>query len=56
MCQNLNNRIHNIQIKNEVISGGRSKSRNCNNGNSNNIGREQFGQQINILVDTAIIY
>jgi hypothetical protein len=56
MCQNLYHRIHNIHIKLAEISCGRSTSRKCNNGNSENIGREHFEQHLNILVDTAIIY
>jgi hypothetical protein len=56
MCQNLYHRIHNIYIKLVEISCGCSTSRKCNNGNSDNIGREYFEQHLNILVDTAIIY
>jgi hypothetical protein len=56
MCQNVYHRIHNIDIKLAEISCGGSTSLKCNNGNSDNIGREHFQQHSNILVDTAIIY
>jgi hypothetical protein len=56
MCQNLYHRIHNIHIKLAKISCGSSTSRKCNNGNSDNIRREHFGQHFNILVGIAIIY
>jgi hypothetical protein len=56
MCQNVYHRIYNIHIKLAEIFRGRSTSRKCNNGNSDNIGRKHFEQHLNILVDTAIIY
>jgi hypothetical protein len=44
-----------MHINLAVISCGRSASRKCNNANSDNIGRRNFEQDLNILLDIAII-